>query len=339
MASMTLYPYGYKLNWSGKKEVDEQRAEVVRLIYKKYLEGMNRYAITWYLINRKILRPRGDSCDWQYTMVTKILMDERYLGTERFPPILTREVFEAAQEKRKREKEKAIATMHESCNGQRVYPFSGFIKCGSCGSNYIRGIQHVNSLARKATWRCRNYRLKNEGKCNASGNIYEEVLEVICVEAYNKVLKDSVSGKLVSKRQNSLIPKNEPLEILIKETILQMENADDQRLFKLKADLDILIAKRTAMAWDTAPFDLSHFETEKINKHFMLNPMPMEELDIEKFRAIFNNMVADEPGRLKLILINGNEMSMDYKPMRGQVENAKKYRNYTCKADKGTPGT
>jgi hypothetical protein len=156
MASIPLYPYGYKLNFLGKKEVDEHRAEVVRLIYKKYLEGMNRYAITWYLVNRKILRPRGDSCDWQYTMVIKILMYKRYLGTEKFPPILTHEVFEAAQEKRKSEKEKAIATRHESCNGKRVYPFTGFIKCESCGSGYIRGIQHFNMLGRKASWRCRN---------------------------------------------------------------------------------------------------------------------------------------------------------------------------------------
>ena len=336
MASIPLYPYGYKLNWLGKKEVDEERAEVVRLIYKKYLEGMNRYAITWYLINRKILRPRGDCCDWQYAMVTKILIDERYLGSEKYPPLLNREVFEAAQEKRKNEKEKAIATMHESCNGQRVYPFSGFIKCGSCGSNYIRGIQHVNSLVRKATWRCRNYNLKNEGKCNASGNVYEEVLEVVCVEAYNKVLQDCASGKIVPKRPENSVPKYDPLEVLIKETIDQMKKADEKRLIELQSDLNILMTKQTLTAWNAAPLDLSEFETEKIIRHFSVNPEPMIEMDVEKFKVIFERIEAIEPGKLKLILKNGNELLQEYKPMRGQVENAKKYRNYTCKADKRT---
>ena len=89
MASIPLYPYGYKLNFLGKKEVHDERATVVRLIYQKYLGGMNLYAITCYLINHNILRPRGDSCDWQYNMVTKILMDDRYLGNEKYPSILT----------------------------------------------------------------------------------------------------------------------------------------------------------------------------------------------------------------------------------------------------------
>jgi hypothetical protein len=336
MATIPLYPYGYKLNWLGKKEVDEERAEVVRLIYKKYLEGMNRYAITWYLINRKILRPRGDSCDWQYAMVSKILMDERYLGTERYPPILTREVFESAQEKRKNEKDKAIARRHESCNGQRIYPFSGFIKCGSCGSNYIRGIQHVNSLVRKATWRCRNYNLKNEGKCNASGNVYEEVLEVVCVEAYNRVLSDCAGGKMIPKRTENSVPQDEALELLIKETIHQMKKADEKRLKELQSDLNVLMDRRTEAVWNTAPLDLSEFETGKIIKHFNANIEPMVELDIEKFKVIFERIEALEPGKLKLILKNGNELLQEYKPMRGQVENAKKYRNYTCKADQRT---
>ena len=277
-----------------------------------------------------------DCSDWQYTMVRKILMDERYLGTEKYPPILSREVFEAAQEKRKNEKEKAISTRHQSCNGKRVYPFSGLIKCGSCGSNYVRGIQRVNALVRKATWRCRNYHLKNEGKCKASGNVYEEVLEVVCVEAYNTVLKECASGEMVPKRPENSVPKDETLEVLIKETIHQMKKADDKRLKDLQTDLNILIAKRTVTAWNAAPLDLSQFETEKIIRHFSLNPEPMADLDIEKFKVIFERIEAFEPGKLKLILKNGSELLQEYKPMRGQIENAKKYRNYTCKADKRT---
>lgn len=69
------------------------------------------------------------------------------------------------------------------------------------------------------------------------------------------------------------------------------------------------------------------------------NPEPMVELDIEKCKTIFEEIIAVEPGRLKLILKNGNELLQEYKPMRGQVENAKKYRNYTCKADKRTQRT
>lgn len=334
MASISLYPYGYKLNFLGRKEVHEERAAVVRLIYQKYIEGMNRYAITWYLVNHRILRPKGDSCAWQYSMVNKILSDERYLGNEKYPPILSKEIFEAAQEVRKNEREKAIATMHESCNSTRVYPFSGFIKCGSCGSNYVRGIQSFNRKTRKPAWRCGNYRLKSEGKCKASGNIYEEVLEVVCVESYNKILAECRSGKFMTQRKSSSIVKDNPLETLIHETINQMKGADQKRLTELQNDLNVLLNKRVTEEWETTPLDLSDYEIEKIKSHFNKYSSRMIELEIARFKDVFASIIALEPGKLKLVLKNGNEIFQDYKPMKGQVNNAKKYRNYTCKADK-----
>jgi site-specific DNA recombinase len=334
MASISLYPYGYKLNFLGKKEVHEERAAVVRLIYKKYIEGKNRYAITWYLADHKILRPRGDSCDWQYTMVAKILTDERYLGNEKYPPILTRDVFEAAQEVRKREKEKAIATRHESCNSQRKYPFSLFIKCGSCGRSYVRGTQGFNRTTKKASWRCKNNQLKNEGKCKASGNIYEETLEVVCVAGYNKVRSECQSGKFANHAKSGLSDDGSPFTLAIQETIDQMRTADGERLHELQKDLNILISKRTTAEWEAAPLDLSDFETEKIRNHFARNPREMTKLDIEQFKEVFTGITALEPGKLMLVLKNGREMYQEYKPMKGQVNNAKKYRNYTCKADK-----
>ncbi len=333
MATIPLYPYGYKLNYLGRKEVHEERAVVVRLIYEKYIGGMNRYAITWYLINHRILRPRGDSCAWQYSMVSRILADERYLGNKKYPMILTRDVFEAAQEVRRKEKENAIATRHESCNEKRMYPFSGFIQCGSCGSSYIRGLQRKNSITRKASWRCRNYHLKNEGKCKASGNIYEEMLEVVCVEAYNKVSREYLNGKILPKAKGCSPDSDKALEMLIHETIDQMKNADEVRLQELQNDLNVLIKKRTEAEWEAAPLDLTDYETEKIRRHFEKYPMLMTELDIERFKAVFVGIVALEPGELKLILRNGNEIYEKYKPMRGQVKNAKESRGHTCKAD------
>lgn len=334
MASIPLYPYGYKLSFSGKKEVHEERAAVVRLIYQKYIDGMNRYAITWYLADHKILRPRGDSFDWQYTMVKKILQDGRYVGTEKYPPILSQNTFDAAQEVRRTEREKSVAKRHESCNSKRKYPFSLFIKCGSCGSSYVRGIQGFNHTTRKASWRCRNYHLKDDGKCKASGNVYEEILEIVCVEGYNKVRSECQSGKFATHAKSCLSDDGDPFTVVIQETIDQMKTADEERLYELQNDLNILINKRTAAEWEAAPLDLSDFETEKIKNHFTRNPEPMTKLDIEQFKEVFAGIIAFEPGKLKLVLKNGSEMYQEYKPMKGQVNNAKKYRSYTCKADK-----
>lgn len=335
MASIPLYPYGYKLNFRGKKEVHEERAAVVRLIFDKYIGGMNRYAITWYLINHRILRPKGDSCDWQYSMVNRILQDERYIGTEKYPPILSNDIFEAAQEIRGREKEKAIAVRHESCNNDRKYPFSKFIKCGSCGSNCVRGIQGLKRVTKKPAWHCGNHRLKSEGQCKGSGNVYEEILEVICVEAYNHIRSECMSGKFSTDEKSNLARIDvDSFEVLIQETIEQMKTADEKRCIELQNDLNVLIDKKLAIEWERAPLDLSAAQTEKIKKHFEEHPMKMVNFEVRRFKEVFSGITALEPGKLKLILKNGNEIFRQYKPMKGQVDNAKKYSNYTCKADK-----
>lgn len=330
MASMKMYPYGYKLDYKGKKEVDEEKADVVRLIFKKYLSGMNRYAIMWHLINEKILRPRCDSYSWQYTMVNKILKDERYVGDDqRYPQIITREIFNNVQKRLMEEREIAISSLNENCNGTRKYPFSSFIECGSCGSKYIRGLQHVNSDSRKASWRCRDYKLKASGKCKASGNIYEETLHVVCVNAYNKQLKEFSNINVKQTKPQIQGEQKNSFEILIKETIQLMKSATDEHLAELEATLNMLIEKRTAISWDATTLDLSDFETQKIKKHFEENPKLMVVFDEACFKQIFEKIVALEPGELKLILKNGNEAFQDYKPMKGQVNNAKKCRSNT----------
>ena len=176
--------------------------------------------------------------------------------------------------------------------------------------------------------------MKNEGKCKASGNIYEEVLEDVCVEAYNRVLDLCACGNFKLQRDCKLSNSSDPsLDLLINETLDQMKSADQDRLYTLQNDLNILIAKRTAMDWEAVPLDLADFETEKILAHFEMNPEPMKTFEADNFKAVFGSIAAREPGKLKLILINGNEMLQEYKPMRGQINNAKKHRSNSGKAD------
>ena len=87
-------PYGYKKDPENKYHliVDDEAAEVVRLIYKKYLEGFGTMQIADYLTNAKIpipsdytKRKRGVRSltygYWQQSTVRFILSNEVYTGT------------------------------------------------------------------------------------------------------------------------------------------------------------------------------------------------------------------------------------------------------------------
>ena len=162
------------------------------------------------------------------------------------------------------------------------------------------------------------------------------MLELVCAEAYNKVLKEHSEGKIHTKSKTRLNNSDKTLEILIHETIEQLKNAEGDRLRELKDDLNVLINRRTKDEWRLAPLDLTDYETEKIKNHFDKYPIQMTKLDIDRFKEVFTMIVACEPGELKLVLKNGLEIYQKYPPMRGQVKNAKENRSYTCKADKRT---
>ena len=88
-----LAPYGYKRDPNDKHHliVDDEPANVVRLIYKLYLDGLGVKRISNYLNERNIINPSGYrnfnrkgtnklGYFWTGSTISKILDDQRYCG-------------------------------------------------------------------------------------------------------------------------------------------------------------------------------------------------------------------------------------------------------------------
>jgi len=335
MASLSMYPYGFIVNFKGKKEVDEEKARIVRLIYKKYIEGMNRYAITVYLTEKEILRPRGDCCNWQNSMVNIILQDERYLGGEKYPQLISSEIFKKATLQRERDKKKVEECRPQGCLADRKYAFSSYIVCGHCGCFYRRGTQGKDRKTRKVSWKCAKYIELGVNKCKAGGNIYDEVLETVCIRAYNRLLGDisliqPQHKELLVVTQNNVL---EELDVLIKETVWHLKQANPVEILSIEETLNSLLSKRVWLEWNENELDLTPFETKKIRQHFKQNDKPLKAFNETLFKNVFEKIVSIEPGKLQFILKNGAALIEEYIPMRGQVKNAKECRSYTSKTD------
>lgn len=110
--------YGYEHDEKGKLIIDEEAAEIVKLIFHLYLGGQSILGIVKELENRKILSPTGKD-KWckrtidvmlsneKYTGDVKLMKsgnsDVQYLSLDNNPTIISKEVFEAVQiEKAKR---------------------------------------------------------------------------------------------------------------------------------------------------------------------------------------------------------------------------------------------
>lgn len=199
--------YGYKIK-RGSIEVDPEQVGVVRMIFEDYISGMGGSLIAKKLREMNIPAFYGGA--WNADCVTEVIKNEKYTGNAlsqkhyvkdhlskllisnrgalakyyaqgTHPAIIDMAMFEKAQvimeSRRKRYKTKD--------NSNCLYPFSGLIRCESCGKNYKRRV-----AAGKTLWQCSTYLKKGKAACHAK-QIPEETLYVISAEVLGQDTFDS----------------------------------------------------------------------------------------------------------------------------------------------------
>lgn len=193
-------PYGYIKSNVEKNRliINEEQAQVVRLIYGLYLSGLGYSSIAGKLNERGIPSPEG--VKWNRISVRRILISRVYIGdtvqgvserisfkskkTRRLPEeewvitenthegIISKEEFERAQKIRAgRATGKSIRRRNAS------HILNGIIFCGDCGST-----MYVRKRSAGVAYVCGNYYRYGSGACS-SHFVYEEpIVRRICGE-------------------------------------------------------------------------------------------------------------------------------------------------------------
>ena len=86
-------PFGYRIE-RGEYALHDSEAATVRAVFASYLAGDGYTTITRAL-NFGIV-PYSDGATWNKHMVKRMLENRRYVGDERYPMIITAEIFGAA---------------------------------------------------------------------------------------------------------------------------------------------------------------------------------------------------------------------------------------------------
>lgn len=240
---------GYEKGEDNLPKIVEKEAQVVRRIYRLFLEGKTPSGIAKILTDEKIPSPGGKEI-WPISTVRSILTNEKYKGDailqkaftvdfltkkkkknegeipmyyveNSHPSIVSSDVFDQVQYELKLRKKHNGYKTGVSC-------FSGRIKCGQCGSYYGSKVWHSNSKYRRVIWQC-NHKYQDEDKCSTP-HIYEENLQNAFIEELNKILlnKDKVISdlRLISHEifdSNKLIEEEMYLqnEIIIVENLIE----------------------------------------------------------------------------------------------------------------------
>ena len=241
---------GYDKDDKGNLVINQKQAEVVKRIFREYLEGKSILAICRGLERDKIKTSRGNA-RWHDSSVRKILENEKYMGDallqktytvdflnkkrvknngimpqyyveDSHPAIISKEIFMQVQE------EIARRGMLKDVHGRRkcfsaAHAFSQITFCADCGAEFSR--LHWNNHGKKSiVWRC-SKRVEDYTKCSAR-TIKEDDLQQAFVEALQIMIGDSSS--YLKRLQSNLN------QIIVDPCALQ--NIDD-RLNKLQHEL------------------------------------------------------------------------------------------------------
>lgn len=188
IANSTKAPYGYR--WDGEKfRIIKEQAEIVKEIFRRYLNGESAYSIAKKLAEQEIKGQNGRLIE--QTSVKLILANPSYTGTR-----LLQKYYISENQVRKRNKgelpmylvddmyepliseevhEKALEIMEKRAESMpnknpKLTPISGLVKCGACGG----GISRRQSLGR---WVCNTRERKGKNVCSSRPILENELKE------------------------------------------------------------------------------------------------------------------------------------------------------------------
>ena len=142
-----ILPYGYCCE-NGKVILQPQESKILVWIYKEYTEGGSLSGIAKQLNNDGVEYMAGVIA-WNKGRLKRLLEDKRYLGTENYPPIIDKEIYETVQNlKSERNNQK------ETDRKKGVFRLSVPIKCPECGSDMHR--RQNGSCKCQQRWSCKN---------------------------------------------------------------------------------------------------------------------------------------------------------------------------------------
>ena len=286
---------GYRKGEDGKPEIIPQEAEVVRLIYLLYLDGLSVKAIADCLMQRGIPNKNGEP-EWRHDMVLRILKNEKYAGDallqkqytadcithkrvknngERpmyfvedcHPAIIDRATFNLVQQEMTRRASKRKVSdkcVTEQGRYSSKYALTELMICGECGTPYRRVTWNVHGK-KQIVWRCISRLDHGSRYCKNSPSIHEEPLQRVIVEAINEYhgCTGEIAGILKAGTEAVLTGQTDGKITVIEQRLAEIDNA--------RNDMIGLIVSGTvgSEALDTE-FQKLHDEEERLSESLKL---------------------------------------------------------------------
>lgn len=247
---------GYEKGEDGLPKIVEKEAEIVRTIYRRYLEGASLNGIAKELMDAGIKTGTGKE-KWSCDGIRRILTNEKYKGDARLQKtyvedFLTKQVKTNRGERKQwyiHDSHDAIVSAEtfelvqkelerRSSRYGRYYdsPFTHKIICGDCGAFYGHRVWHSNEPCRVNIWLC-NDKYDGDTKCRPP-RIKDEEIERAFIIVANRLIKKRPD--FIDDYERDMLPMVGNTEIL------------DERLGVMTEQMNDLISQIEKLIQDNA---------------------------------------------------------------------------------------
>ena len=252
---------GYTKDAEGHLIIDPEQAEVVKRIYREYLEGASLDGIAKGLEADGILTGAGGS-RWHTSTLRQILTNEKYMGDallqktctidvlnktrvknngiaaqyyveDDHEAIIPKELYMRVQEEMVRRRNVQTRPNGKKCVYSCTHCFSQIVVCGKCG-DIFRRIHWNNHGCKSIVWRCAG-RLEGSSSACSARTVNEKKLEQVVLKALNELLGAKTAYKEQLQHNLALVLRND--------TSAQKDRIEE-RLLVLQQELMNRAAKR-----------------------------------------------------------------------------------------------
>ncbi len=276
---------GYKKGENDLPEIIPDEAEIVREIFRRYLEGASMEQIADSL-NGRGLTTKGSGSPYRKIVIQRILTNEKYTGDallqktyitdcitkksrknngelpmylvkNHHEPIISRADFNRVQEEMARRSAKRVIadklTKGEQGKYSAKYALSELLICGECGTHYRRVTWTAKGF-KEIKWRCINRIQYGKKKCHCSPTVDEQALHKVIVNAINEFC--SVKNDVAEVLRESITEVLDP-------NLNGSVQAAQQRIDELAHNIDELIKLATIPETaESAMADIARFSDE-----------------------------------------------------------------------------
>ena len=318
MAKPWHMPMGYTLV-DGKIEIHEEARLIVEQIFRDYAAGESTNGIA-----NKLREVDGDdACNsrkWTHASVGRILENTDYLGTEQYPQIIDKELFDRVQERREQIRVKTKRGKYRPGERERQL-FGGVMVCAECGAACEHTALHCDlSENRLPKWRCKTYLRDRAERCR---NIIltDSQTEQACIRAVNQLIEHpeitgnykrrtadgrAVTGSTVRGRAEATrAAEQDSTDVTpaYRKIEREIQKAEDLPAERLKD----LLFERASERYKTLTVRDEEIQTERM-REALKGKEPVTEFDEELYRSLIKKIIIHKGGEAEVVFHNNSRV-------------------------------